>query len=451
VCLIPRGTEEGFDARLNQPAFEVLTNQPASFRLFTSFTRLGDHLGDLVSLSENEVTKLPPIRTALKYGKRSSAQKLPVQLAIRLTEVGTLELWCQSQRSPHRWQLQFDVREQASPQETPHLTAGETFDTAVIEQAQEAIHRAFCQAKTGIKNLPQKLPRDLVAIFELGKDKWPTSLIRNLADALHECRQGRTLTPHHESRWLNLLGFCMRPGFGAPLDEWRMKELWKIYPLGLQFPRQAQCRSEWWIFWRRIAGGLTAGQQWHVYQNLLPVLHAVDKKRKKSAAKGSVGVSSQEELEIWMALANFEYLPASHKEELGRLVLERIKKGRPKAQELWALGRLGARIPFYGPLDQVLGKEEASRWLHSILSLDLEASDALARTLVHLTRRTGDRARDLPPEDIDRLSSWLQQTDHAERYRQILTHPEVALVSQEREWIFGEALPAGLIVTNPGP
>ena len=450
VCLIPRGTEEGFDARLNQPAFEVLTNQPASFRLFTSFTRLGDHLGDLVNLSENEVTRLPPIRTALKYGKRSSAQKLPVQLAIRLTEVGTLELWCQSQRSPHRWQLQFDVREQASPQETPHLTAGETFDTAVIEHAQAAIHRAFCQAKTGVKNLSEKLPRDLVAIFELGKDRWPTSLIRNLADALHECRQGRTLTPHHESRWLNLLGFCMRPGFGAPLDEWRMKELWKIYPLGLQFPRQAQCRSEWWIFWRRIAGGLTAGQQWHVYQNLLPGLHAVGKKRKKSAAKGSVGVSSQEELEIWMALANFEYLPASNKVELGRLVLERIGKGRPRAQELWALGRLGARIPFYGPLDQVVGKEEASRWLHGILSLDLEASDALARTLVHLTRRTGDRARDLPPEDIDLLSSWLQQTEKAERYRQILTHPEVALVSQEKEWIFGEALPAGLIVTNPG-
>ena len=115
VCLIPRGTEEGFDARLDQPAFEVLANQPASFRLFTSFTRLGDHLGDLVSLSETEVTRLPPIRTVLRYGRRSAAQTLPVQLAIHLTDVGTLELWCQSRQSPHRWQLQFDVRDQGAP------------------------------------------------------------------------------------------------------------------------------------------------------------------------------------------------------------------------------------------------------------------------------------------------------------------------------------------------
>lgn len=449
VCLVPRGTEEGFEAHLQQPAFEVLANQPATFRLFTSFTRLGDHLGDLVSLSEKEITRLPPIRTVLRYGKKSTAQRLPVHLAIRLTEVGTLELWCQSVTTPHRWQLQFDVREQGLPQEAAFATPGETFDTGVIERAQESIQKAFCEKKAGVKNLPEKLSRDLVSIFELGKDKWPTSLIRKLADALYECRQGRAFTFHHESRWLNLLGFCMRPGFGAPLDEWRMKEIWKIHPLGLQFPRQAQCRSEWWIFWRRVAGGLSAGQQWHIYQSLLPVLPAVDKKRKHQSTKSSVSRGDQEEIEIWMALANFEYLPAVNKIELGRWVLERIRKGRPRAQELWALGRLGARTPFYGPLDQVVSNEEASRWLRSILPLDLEATDALARSLVHLARRTGDRARDLPPEDIDLLAGWLQQTTQAERYLELLTDPEVALFSQEKEWIFGEGLPAGLIVADP--
>jgi hypothetical protein len=450
VCLVPRGTEEGFDARLEQPAFEVLTNQPATFRIFTSFTRLGDHLGDLVSLSEDEITRLPPIRTVLRYGKRSTAQRLPAQLAIRLTEVGTLELWCQSLQSPHRWQLQFDVREQGSLQGSPLPLAGETLDTTVIERAQESIHRAFCGEKTGERSLPERLTRELVSIFELSKDRWPTSLIRKLADTFYECRRGRALTGHHESRWLNLLGFCMRPGFGAPLDDWRLRELWKLYPLGLQFPRQAQCRSEWWIFWRRMAGGLTAGQQWHIYQNLMPVLQATDKRKKKSKMKSSSGVSDQEELEIWMALANFEYLPATSKAELGQRVLEKIRKGRPRAQELWALGRLGARIPFHGPLDQVIPSEEASLWLHSLLSLGLEATDFLARALVHLTRRTGYRVRDLPAEDIELLSEWLRQIPQAERYLELLTHPEAALFSQEKEWIFGEALPAGLIVSEGG-
>jgi hypothetical protein len=449
VCLVPRGTEEGFEAQLQRLPFEVLANQPVTFRLFTSFTRLGDRLGDLVSLTESEISRLPPIRTVLRYGRRSTAQRLPVKLEIRLTEVGTLELWCQSAQSSHRWQLQFDVREQGSPEEAALATTGETFDAAIIERAQESIRSAFCRASTGVKNLPEKLIRDLVATFELAKDKWPTSFIRKLADVFYECRQGRALTFHHESRWLNLLGFCMRPGFGAPLDDWRMKAIWKIYPLGLQFPRQPQCRSEWWIFWRRVAGGLTAGQQWHIYQNLLPVLHAEDKK-KKSGAKSTLSRSDQEEIEIWMALANFEYLPAIAKTELGRRLMERITKGRPRPQELWALGRLGARIPFYGPLDQVVSSEEASHWVHGLLSLRLEGADALARTLVHLARRTGDRARDLPPEDLDLLSEWLAQTPQAKRYRELLTDPEVALFSQEEAWIFGESLPAGLIVSEFG-
>ena len=450
LCLIPRGTEEGFDAQVQQPAFEVLTNQPATFQLVTSFTRLGDHLGDLVSLSTGEITRLPPIRTVLKYGKRSTAQRLPVQLAVRLTEVGTLELWCHSLQSPHRWQLQFDVREQGSPLEAPPSTSGETFDATEIERAQERIQQVFCQEKSGAGSRPERLTRDLVAIFEAGKDKWPTSLIRKLADTLYECREGRGLTAHHESRWLNLLGFCMRPGFGAPLDDWRMKEVWKIYPWGLQFPRQAQCRSEWWTFWRRVAGGLTAGQQWHIYQNLLPVLQAVGKKKKQRQGKSSSGLGEQEGLELSMALANFEYLPATNKIELGLGILEKIAKGQPKAQELWALGRLGARIPFYGPLDQVISSQEASHWLHRLLALNLEATDALARTLVQLARTTGDRARDLPPKDLDLLSEWLRPIPQAEHYRELLSDPVAALFSQEQEWIFGEALPPGLIVSDQG-
>jgi hypothetical protein len=200
-----------------------------------------------------------------------------------------------------------------------------------------------------------------------------------------------------------------------------------------------------------VAGGLSSGQQWHIYQNLLPVLQTGDKKKKKPATKSLLSRSNQEEIEIWMALANFEYLPATTKMELGRHLLEKIGKGRFRPQELWALGRLGARIPFYGSLDQVVPSEEVSRWVHDLLSLRLETTDFLARSLVHLARRSGDRARDLSPRDIDQLSEWLQHTDQAERYRELLTDPEAVLFSQEKEWIFGEGLPTGLIVAGSDP
>ena len=70
VCLLPRGTEEGFQMRLEQPDFVALTNQPVAFRIFTSSTRVGDHLGEIVALAPDQVTELPPIQTVLRFGRK---------------------------------------------------------------------------------------------------------------------------------------------------------------------------------------------------------------------------------------------------------------------------------------------------------------------------------------------------------------------------------------------
>ena len=191
VCIIPRGSEEGFEAELDQPAFEVLTNQPAAFQITSSSTRLGDRLGDVVTLPESDVTPLPPVRTVLRFGKKASAQTLPVKLATRLTEIGTLELWCRSQRSPHTWQLQFDVRQQGEPSPSSGENAGETIDATTVDLARDAIRAAFQGADaSGIRSV-ERLARDLAAILEMGKEKWPTPLVRKLADTLLECRRGR--------------------------------------------------------------------------------------------------------------------------------------------------------------------------------------------------------------------------------------------------------------------
>ncbi len=449
VCLVPRGTEEGFEAPLDQPAFEVLTNQPVAFQLFSSSTRLGDRMGDVSTLDESEITALPPIRTVLRFGKKSAAQKLPVQLAVRLTEVGTLELWCQSLQSPHRWQLQFDVRQEAEPQAQSLVSAGETLDADLIQRAQEKIQAVFQAPKSSVAAPPERLVKDLSSTLELGKERWPTPLIRKLADTLLEHGQGRTITAQHESRWLNLLGFCLRPGFGDPLDQWRMKEVWKIFPQGLEYSRQAQGRSEWWIFWRRVAGGLTAGQQWHVYQQVSSSIPALDKKKK--AKKQTKSLSAQEEIEMWMALANFERLPINTKLELGTVLLQKMEKGKPKPQELWALSRLGARVPFYGPLDLVIPGREVASWLDILLGLKAPTNEALAHAMVQLARLTGDRERDLPPEDRNRLSEWLDQAPHSTRMKELLTNPEASLIGKEQDWIFGEALPAGLLIRQETP
>jgi molecular chaperone DnaK (HSP70) len=439
VCLVPRGTEEGFTGELTQPDFQVITNRPVSFQIYTSSTRLGDRMGDVVRLEENEATLLPPVRTLLRYGKKGAARPLPIQLRIHFTEIGILELWCEARQTSHRWRLQFDIRQEAESQEA---SPGETLDAALIDLACTKIQSVF-QGKAS--HSPEGLVKGLVSILDAGKETWSFVLIRRLADTLFEYRQGRAISPRHEARWLNLTGFCLRPGFGDPLDEWRIREGWKLYPQGLHFPREGQGRSEWWIFWRRIGGGLSAGQQWQIYQNVFPGLQPAEGGKKKVQAKAWRG---HEELEIWMMLANLERLPAAAKEEMGAMILEKIRKGKARPQEFWALGRFGARISFYGPMDQVISSRTAGRWLNDLLSLPLPATPVLAQALVQLARRTGDREKDLPSEDRDRLSQWLEPLPQAERLRRVISEPEISLGKEEQQQIFGESLPPGLILSG---
>lgn len=446
VCLIPRGTEEGFESVLSAPTFAVLTNQPAEFHISSSHTRLGDAQGDLVTLRPDEVTDLPPIRTALRFGKRATAQKLPVQIAMKLTEVGTLELWCQSLTTPHRWRLRFDVRRQAQEGPVPAEVSAETVEEAIVQKAKDRCAATFGKTEPlgNLQTSPEKLMKDLADILEMPRHKWPTSLIRTLADVLLEHRDGRSRSAHHEARWLNLLGYCLRPGYGDPVDEWRIQEIWKIFPQGLFFPRQVQCRVEWWVFWRRVAGGLSAGRQWHIAQQILPALLADDAK-KKTKKKPAVRLLPQEMTEVWMALANFERLPAEIKESLGRVVLERVLVRKPKPQDLWVLTRLGARRPFYGPADRVVPPETVTEWVSRILDVHGEPTEPVAQTVVHLARKTGDRARDVPEDLFQRIDRWLAGLGPgAEASRERLHRPESALRPDEESWLFGESLPLGL-------
>ncbi|MBV7336581.1 hypothetical protein KFU94_51790 [Chloroflexi bacterium TSY] len=476
VCIVPRGTEEGFNVRLDTPQFEARTNQPVSFQLFTSSTRLGDRLGDIVRLVPDEVSELPPIQTVLRYGRKGLATQLPVQIAVRLTEIGTLELWCQAQQSEHRWQLQFDVRQIAESLSVPipsaqadakeNAASGRTeralsdvqviIDEAQIEAAINLIQHTFQKEAEAGQDLsqrprPEQLRKSLEETLGLVKEKWPVSLIRRLADTLIATEEGRGLSHEHEARWLNLLGFCLRPGFGDPVDEWRMKRVWKLYFDGLRFPRQAQCRSEWWIFWRRVAGGLKSGQQMEIYYRVQPYLQSGKKGNKKRSKKSNPmfpsRLSAGEELEIWMTMANLEWLTTEFKVELGRRLIEQFQKHRPKAQELWALSRFGSRVAIYGPLDRLIPSQEAAMWVESVLSLKLEPTSSVAHAFVLLARYTGDRARDIPEQIRAHVSDWLSTFEGGSRYQNLLADSESEMEQEEQDWMFGEALPSGLTLS----
>jgi hypothetical protein len=108
LCVVPFGMEEGTEADVPGQEFGLIVGEPAEFRFLASSTRRHDALGTLVEDFEGQIEELSPLQTTLK-GKEG--RTVPVHLHSKVTEVGTLELWCLSRDGSDRWKLEFNVRE----------------------------------------------------------------------------------------------------------------------------------------------------------------------------------------------------------------------------------------------------------------------------------------------------------------------------------------------------
>jgi hypothetical protein len=292
------------------------------------------------------------------------------------------------------------------------------------------------------------LRRSLEELLGVGRNRWPTALIRQLADTLLEVQDGRTRSPEYEKRWLNLLGFCLRPGFGDPADEFRMAQVWKLYLRGLAFPKEGQGRNEWWVFWRRVAGGLATAKQTQVFGQVWPYLRAGRLAKQKPNPMFPKHLKPGEDIEVWMTIASFESLAADTKVEVGRQLLAKFRRTRPSSRELWALSRIGSRRLVYGSLDRVVPSAEAADWIDKLLALDLERGENAAYCLALLAQRTGDRARDVPDDVRNRVAAWLRPMPDADRFLGLLDNADADLDQAEQDWLLGDALPAGLVLAS---
>ena len=423
VCVLPRGAEEGTERELAQDFLAVM-NRPVSFRLYSSSVR-GEHPGDVVrdAAAAADLVELPPLVTVLRAPGRRDAR---VRVRARLTEVGTLELWCVGDGD--KWRLTFDLRAGgAAPPDAGELPAD-------IEELKE-LTRASFRGPLGA-GLVKELERRLSS----RRDEWGTALIRNLWDAVYEQEPARAQSAEVEARWLNLAGFLMRPGAGAPLDDWRVREMWKIFNAGLVHEKDESCRLAFWIVWRRIAAGLKRGQQDQFFDRLAALfVPSMAKKGKLPRYKPS----PQETAEMWRTLAAMERIVGSSKVKLGEALLERLEKGRDVELGMWALGRLGARAPLYGPADTVISPSVAAAWIDRVLALPWTVPEKMAFPAAQLGRRTGDRARDVDDAVRERLAARLRSVPGGERTAR-LVEEIVALEAREERVAFGDSLPAGL-------
>ncbi|HKU41524.1 MAG TPA: Hsp70 family protein [Polyangiales bacterium] len=437
VCVLPRGAEEGEEYTLEQRSFMLRIGKPVRFRILTSTSERQHRPGELVSLDAG-YQALPDIAAVIE-GKQSSEPELQVKLHAQLTEVGTLEMSLQGVADPsRRYQLEFQLR-------------GGAADVSSAPARLTQLHPKFGAAVQLIalfygksqKDLEGRKLRNLRSDLEklLGeRDGWELPLLRELFGELLASAKRRRRSADHERVWLNLTGFCLRPGFGYPADAWRVQQVAALYNEGVQFAQDAMVWSQYWILWRRIAGGLDEAMQLRILEDIAWYLEPAGP-RPRPRPKGQRAQGLEDMVRLAGAL---ERAPAARKLEIGQWLWTRLKnKELSQASVYWTLGRLGARAPWYGSAHSVIAPDQVRAWLEPLLALDLAKTEQAAFAVAQLARYTSDRARDLDAELRERAALALERVPGGEGWVKLVREGG-ELGASEAGRVFGEALPVGL-------
>ncbi|KOO16757.1 molecular chaperone DnaK [Vibrio xuii] len=447
LCLLSKGTEEGQEIRLSGRRFSLTLGEPVRFNLLTTtHDTLSNNTaiqnGVMVDVDPDLFSPLPPYISTLEGEgaelQANQKERVEVQLACQLTEVGTLKMECvHVDDDSKRWALEFEVRNQKADddqQQDLHPRLGES---------KELISRIYSSNKKSadskeIKTLAKELEK------KLGKrDEWDFTTLRHLFDAFALGRKRRRRSEPHEKNWLRLTGFSLRPGFGDATDSWRIEQVWGLYQQGIQF-KNHQGWTDWWVFWRRIAGGLSQEQQETILADIAKYLHPGAMKNPQSAkAAQDMGYESMVRL-----AASLEHLEVEDKVLLASWCLSKaINHNQFEQAHWWALGRLASRTPLYGSQHSVIPREQAEQWLPKLLEQNWQKEPMIAFAAVMICRKTGDRLFDISDDFRNQVIAKLKQSKVPDSWLSLVEQVK-ELSESESKRVFGDALPSGLTLVN---
>jgi hypothetical protein len=110
LCVVPFGMEEGTSASLPDREFGLVVGEPAEFRFLSSLVRKTDRVGVMIEDWGDDLEEMSPLEVTLPDAGQGEVT-VPVSLESRVTEVGTLELWCVARGGTDRWRLELNIRE----------------------------------------------------------------------------------------------------------------------------------------------------------------------------------------------------------------------------------------------------------------------------------------------------------------------------------------------------
>ena len=439
ICILPQGSEEGVAVRLAAQRFSLRLGQAVRFHLLASTATGEVAAGEVRDLHGEELVHLPPLSAVLPAPPGRERAQVEVMLQATMTEVGTLEVQCVSVQNPAQtWPLVFALRAEADAEQPLPESAG--LADAALARAIAQIERVFGSHDQSVATKEVKQLRAALEKILGARESWDLALLRALFDALLARARRRRRTPEHERSWLNLAGYCLRPGVGAELDDWRMTQVWALHDQGIAHAQDSGNWAEWWIFWRRAAAGLSEAQQMQLLEDVAGHMQQAGQRAQgKSSALGSYD-------DMVRLFAVLENVPWAYRLEMAQWMLERLAKPGESAQTWWALGRICSRMPL-GPAGahQIIPPEQLDPFLAAVLAQDWRHNDSAMFAAVQMARMTGDRARDLSDAQRAPVLARLAQQRAPENW-QAMVAGVVELDAAEQRRSFGESLPPGLVL-----
>lgn len=466
ICVLPHGAAPGQVFEAADLGLELRLDRAVRFQTFASTRHEDCRAGDILDANQPDLQPLPPLETVarLARSRRGVARSsVPVTLAASATAVGLLRVECRSADPaiPQSWPLEFTLRpaeRQASPPPAavppdppgagdpdgsgssgaaPAALAVTQVTPAAVAEACARIETLFAR-RAGPKDKPTaaRLIAGLEPVLGLPKGAWDGALLRALWPGLEAAVERRKSSVEHEEAWLNVAGFLLRPGFGAPLDPARIDLLWRLRQAGPCFPGK-RIRLQEHILWRRLAGGLDRERQ--------EALLAAELKTLRGSATPPP--------ELVRLAGSLERIGLELKAELIERFLAAAEAARSARQDpapcLAALGLLLNRTPFYGGPETVVAPDLVEAVWRSLSDWDWQAPVAteLQTLFLRAARVVDDRRADLPARLRGRIADRLEKSG-VTALRTARLRGFVPLEQSERAALYGEALPAGLILTG---
>jgi hypothetical protein len=378
MCILPKGSEVEKEYIVEGKTFGIDLSRDSAFYLFyTPNPPKAEELGRIIRFNSKRYLPLPPCILKARTGKGEKQ----VEISVKLRETGYMQIFCEELAGSFSQELRFDLAEG----EKSSQPQNENKRRVPVTSAQlKKIDKTLADAFAG-KIEFNCLFKELEDILGSARSNWDTEMLRQLFDIFIEQEKDFTSNQNAHTVWFRLLGFCLRPGFGARGDTERIDRIWDMLGQSFEY-KSPEFWSDWWVMWKRIAPGLSLERQEELKNHIEPVLFPPKKKDKSTREIGQ-----HERNQVWRLLGHLERISVAEKERIGWWAARAPQSYGNDQLALHAIGRLGARDLAYAPDTAMVPQSVANGWAEHLLKRAVPGNSYLDWALRELGRKTGDR------------------------------------------------------------